>query len=84
MPNNILLPRINEIGAGSIDRAADVLAALGVSRPLIVTDAMMGKLGYVDRLSQRLHHAGIAFGVFDETVPEPTEVSIKAGVAALT
>ena len=83
MPNNILLPRINEIGAGSIDRAADVLAALGVSRPLIVTDAMMGKLGYVDRLSQRLHHAGIAFGVFDETVPEPTEVSIKAGVAAM-
>ena len=83
MPNNILLPKITEIGAGAIERVADVLAGLGVSRPLIVTDPMMRQLGYVERLGQRLRYGGISYGVFGETVPEPTEASIKAGVAAL-
>ncbi len=75
MSSNILMPRIMEIGGGSIARLADVLAALIAKRPLIITDPMMVQLGYLERLEQLLQDAGIDYGVFSETVPEPTEAS---------
>lgn len=83
MPHNILLPRIVEIGGGAIDGLTDALAALGVSNPLIITDAMMQELGYVERITLKLRHVGMSYGVFADTVPEPTERSIMAGVEAM-
>lgn len=83
MSHNILMPRIMEIGGGALDRLPHVLAALGVARPLIVTDAMMIELGYVERATALLAGAGMQWGVFAETVPEPTESSVMAGVAAM-
>ncbi|RJS95401.1 iron-containing alcohol dehydrogenase [Salinisphaera sp. Q1T1-3] len=84
MSRNILLPRLSEIGAGALDRVPSVLKALGIERPLIVTDSMMQTLGYVDRLTSQLEAAGVAHAVFADTVPEPTESSIKAGVSCMT
>ncbi|MDA3921001.1 MAG: iron-containing alcohol dehydrogenase [Salinisphaera sp.] len=83
MPNNVLMPQIMEIGGGAIDRLADVLSALAATRPLIITDPTMVKLGYVERAETLLQEAGIDYGIFADTVPEPTEVSIMAGVDAM-
>lgn len=80
MSHNLLMPRVMELGGGAIARLADVLASLGATRPLIVTDPMMIELGYVARLEALLTEAGLDYGLFSETVPEPTEVSIMAGV----
>ncbi|MES1954356.1 iron-containing alcohol dehydrogenase [Salinisphaera hydrothermalis EPR70] len=80
MPHNILMPRIMEVGGGALDRLPGVLAALGVQRPLIVTDRMMMELGYVDRARGLLRDVGMVSDVFADTVPEPTERSITAGV----
>lgn len=80
MPSNILMPRIMETGGGALDRLPAVLAALGVVRPLIITDPMMVELGYVGRAETLLQDAGIDYGIFADTVPEPTEVSIMEGV----
>ena len=80
MSHNILMPRIMEVGGGALDRLPNVLSALGVARPLIVTDRMMMELGYVDRACELLKGAGMSSDVFADTVPEPTERSIMAGV----
>lgn len=80
MSNRIILPRLLEVGAGASQKAPEILAALGCSRPLIVTDPMMVELGYVDRLVGCLREAGIDSDRFAETQPEPTEASILAGV----
>jgi alcohol dehydrogenase class IV len=73
-------PRIMEIGGGSVARVVSVLERLGLTRPLIVTDPFMVSYGMLERLSAPLREAGIVFDVFSETVPEPTDVIVEAGV----
>ena len=73
-------PRIMEIGCGSVARVASVLERLGLTRPLIVTDPFMVSSGMLERLTAPLREAGIVFDVFSETVPEPTDVIVEAGV----
>ena len=73
-------PRIMEIGGGSVARVVSVLERLGLTRPLIVTDPFMVSSGMLERLTAPLREAGIVFDVFSETVPEPTDVIVEAGV----
>lgn len=80
MSNRILLPRIMQVGAGASKETPQVLAALGCNCPLIITDPMMVTLGYAESLSQLLKDASIPHAIFSDTVPEPTEDSITAGV----
>ncbi|EHM01828.1 putative alcohol dehydrogenase [Acetobacteraceae bacterium AT-5844] len=67
----IALPRILRIGGGALQETAEVLALLGLSRPLIVTDPMMVKFGLAERLQDVLRRAGITAAMFSDTVPEP-------------
>jgi hypothetical protein len=76
-------PRILRIGGGASRQLPDVLATLGLSRPLIVTDAFLVGQGRVETLQGSLKAAGIASRVFDGTVPDPTVASIEAGLAFL-
>jgi alcohol dehydrogenase class IV len=80
---SIALPRILRIGGGASRQLPDVLATLGLSRPLIVTDAFLVGQGRVETLQGSLKAAGIASRVFDGTVPDPTVASIEAGLAFL-
>jgi alcohol dehydrogenase class IV len=73
-------PRILEIGGGTVARAAALLARLGLSRPLIVTDPFMVSSGLLLRLTCPLRDAGIEFDVFSDTIPEPTDVIVIEGV----
>jgi alcohol dehydrogenase class IV len=79
----IALPRILRIGGGASKQLAEVLDALGLSRPLIVTDAWLLRSGRVDELTGLLAAAGISARVFADTVPDPTTVSIDRGVTFL-
>ena len=76
MSSQIVLPRILQIGAGASKEIGSILASLGCSNPLIVTDKMMVQLGYVARIQAHLERSE----VYDDTVPEPTESSILGGV----
>lgn len=80
---SIALPRILRIGGGASRQLPDVLATLGLSRPLIVTDAFLVGQGRVETLQGSLNAAGIASRVFDGTVPDPTVASIETGLAFL-
>src|SRR3546814_2586057 len=80
---SIALPRIFRIGGGASKQLPEVLASLGLSRPLIVTDAYLESSGRVAKLTDGLAAAGIAARVFADTVPDPAVASVDAGVAFL-
>jgi alcohol dehydrogenase class IV len=76
-------PRIIEIGGGAVTRIGGLLKKLGLSRPLIVTDPVMMSIGLIERLTGPLEQSGIGYAIFSETVPEPVDTVIEAGVAAM-
>ncbi len=79
---NIAAPRLLLVAAGAVKQIAEVLGKFGLSRPLIVSDPFMVKLGLIDRCLAPLAAAGIEADVFSDTVPEPNDTVIEAGVAA--
>jgi len=82
MSATIFGPRVMLIGGGAIGRAPEALSKLGVSRPLIVTDPFMVSSGLIGALTGPLEEAGRDFGIFSDTVPDPTTTVVEAGVAA--
>jgi alcohol dehydrogenase class IV len=83
MPTQLVAPRLILIGGGAVAKLADVLNQLGLSRPLIVTDPFMVSSGLIEHALKPLREAGIATDIFADTVPDPTDTVIEAGVAAL-
>ncbi len=80
MSHTILLPRIMEVGHKSREKIPAILESLHCKKPLIITDKMMVKLGYIDDIQSILKTANIESDYFDDTIPEPTSSSIQAGV----
>lgn len=83
MVATIVSPRLMRIGGGAVNEVAEVLAQFGLSKPLVVTDPWMVSSGTVERCLLPLRRAGIAAQVFSDTVPDPTDTVIEAGVAIL-
>lgn len=81
MSHSILLPRTMEIGRDACEKLPIILNNLGIKKPLIITDNIMVELGYVEKLQTILSSEKITADVFSDTVPEPTESSIEAGVS---
>lgn len=81
MSHSIILPRIMEIGRDACQKLPQILHALNLSKPLIVTDSMMIQLGYMQKIQDFLGIEHITADIFADTVPEPTDASIEAGVA---
>ncbi|MBD0271744.1 MAG: iron-containing alcohol dehydrogenase, partial [Acetobacteraceae bacterium] len=79
----IVSPRVMRIGGGSVSGIAEVLAQFGLTRPLVVTDPWMVSSGTVERCLEPLRAAGLRPVVFSDTVPDPTDTVVEAGVAAL-
>ena len=80
MSAKIILPRVLQIGAGASKEVGAILKSMDLHRPLIVTDKIMVQLGYIERIMECMNDVGISADVFDDTVPEPTVNSIRAGV----
>lgn len=84
MNPQIALPRTMRIGGGAVREIAAVAQSLGVSRPLIVTDAFIVSTGAAETMLEDLRDAGLEPELFAETVPDPTTDSLEAGLAAVT
>lgn len=80
MSNQIIIPSIMEIGAKASQEVGKIMKSMGYKKPLIITDSMMVKLGYVSKIIENLKIASIVAEVFEDTIPEPTVESIQAGV----
>jgi len=76
-------PRVLLVGGGSVRQIAELLGKFGLSRPLVVSDPIMVSTGLIQRALDPLAQAGIGVTVFSETVSDPTDTVIEAGVAAL-
>lgn len=80
---NIAAPRLMLIGGGAVRQIADVLRKFGFERPFVVSDPTMVSTGLVRRCLDPLAEAGIEADVFSDTVPEPTDTVVVAGVERL-
>jgi alcohol dehydrogenase class IV len=80
---NIAAPRLMLIGGGAVRQIADVLRKFGFERPLVVSDPTMVSTGLVRRCLDPLAEAGVEATLFSDTVPEPTDTVVVAGVERL-
>ena len=71
---SLVSPRMMRVGGGAVAQTAEVLAAFGLTRPLVVTDPYMVSSGLVRRCLDPMEAAGLKPVVFSQTVPEPTDV----------
>ncbi|HEV2676904.1 MAG TPA: iron-containing alcohol dehydrogenase [Aliidongia sp.] len=76
---NITLPRQMVIGGGALKELPGLLGRVGITKPLIVTDPFMRDSGRLAGVTDLLDAAGIAWGVFADTVPDPTTEVIEIG-----
>ncbi|MDP6013555.1 MAG: iron-containing alcohol dehydrogenase [Alphaproteobacteria bacterium] len=83
VPAMITQPRLMMVGGGACGEAAASMARIGVSRPLIVTDAFIHDSGMLARLTDGLDDAEIAYEVFADTVPDPTTEVVDTGADVL-
>jgi len=83
MISQVLTPKHILVGGGARANLGSLLDELGLSRPMIVTDPLMVKLGKVNELQDILNDSGMESAVFANTVPDPTDVVVTAGVEAL-
>ena len=56
------------------------MKSLGLSKALVVTDAVLNKVGAVAALTDLLTKLGIGFVVFDGVEPNPTVGQVHEGV----
>jgi alcohol dehydrogenase class IV len=70
-------------GPGSSLELCEAVSLMGVRKLLIVTDAMLVKIGLLDEMEKRLESLGIRFVVYDGILPDPTIDQIEAGLKIL-
>lgn len=81
MTATINLPKIMQIGAGAINALPATLEQLGCHYPCIITDSTMVRLGYTESITDLLNAHSLGYGLFSETMAEPSEDSILPAVA---
>jgi alcohol dehydrogenase class IV len=83
MIGKVLTPREMIIGGGAVRELPDLLARLGLGRPLIVTDEHLIEIGKMAIVTDLLDRAAMPWAVFSEVTGEPDTDTIDAGLAAL-
>ncbi len=72
---------IQFMGPGSKLQLCTAIDQMGIGKLLIVTDAMLVKLGLLDEIQEKLDQLGIEYLVYDGVEPNPTIQQIEAGLA---
>ena len=68
---------------GALGVALPELHAMGKKRVFIVTDHMLYKLGFVDKVTQKLDVLGITYKIFFDVEPDPTLATAYKGAAEM-
>lgn len=77
------IPSLNLMGADCLATAISTVQSYGFKRALIVTDAVLNKLGVAAHVAGLLAEVGITATIFDGTQPNPTVGNVEAGLALL-
>ena len=81
--STFFIPSVNVIGNGALKDAMNTMKDYGYRRALIVTDAVLNKLGVAADIQKRLQEYDILSVVFDGTHPNPTTVNVEEGLEML-
>ena len=71
------------VGAGSSERLCRAIGDFGFRRVMVVTDAVLVKLGLIEPIRRVLAEQGIDVAVHDGITPDPTYPVLQAGHAAV-
>ena len=74
------IPSVTLIGIGASKEIPARIKALGGSKPLIVTDKGITGAGITKTITDLLDAHGMEYAVYDETIPNPTDNNVDAGV----
>ena len=74
------MPTLSYMGRGALESSGAKMKALGLSKALVVTDAVLNKVGAVAALTDLLTKIGIGFVVYDGVEPNPTVKQVHEGV----
>jgi alcohol dehydrogenase class IV len=75
-------PTLVRFGTGRIVELPEHCRALGMQRPLLVTDAGLAALPMIGHAVELCRGAGLECKVFADVQPNPIEANVSAGVAA--
>ena len=78
--NGYFIPTVNLIGEGSVNEVGKKVAGLGGKKVLLVTDAMLVKLGMAAKIEGILKEAGLEVVLFGGAEPNPTDKNVLAGM----
>lgn len=67
-------------GPGRVAELADACQALGIARPLLITDPVLAQHVIGHRVLELARAAGLAVDVFADVQPNPTGANVAAGV----
>jgi len=74
------IPTSIVFGVGSLDSVGARAKSLGMKKPLIVTDKIMGKTEATGRIKELLRKEGVASALWDGISAEPTDKTIQEGL----
>ncbi|GFK92203.1 Alcohol dehydrogenase 2 [Fundidesulfovibrio magnetotacticus] len=74
------IPSVTLIGIGASKQIPEKIKALGGSKPLIVTDMGIVKAGICKQITDLLDAAKMEYVVYSDTIPNPTDENVHAGV----
>jgi alcohol dehydrogenase class IV len=75
-------PTSVRFGVGRIAELAEAVRAVGMARPLFVTDPKLAATAMVKNALGLMDAAGISTKLFADIQPNPVEANVRAGVAA--
>ncbi|SHJ07694.1 alcohol dehydrogenase [Dethiosulfatibacter aminovorans DSM 17477] len=78
--NGYFIPTVNLIGEGSVNEVGNKVVGLGGKKVLLVTDAMLVKLGMAAKIEGILKEAGLEVVLFGGAEPNPTDKNVLAGM----
>lgn len=87
--NRLALPLIplpkpfSFVGADASRSLCREIAATGAQRVLIITDAVLARLGVIEPLVQTLREAGVGVDIYSDVEPDPGTELVMAGVDKL-
>ena len=83
MVNRFILNEVSYFGPGARKELPGVVARLGFTKALVVTDKGLMKFGVAKMVLDVLDEANIPYAVYDDVKPNPTVTNVKMGVDAL-
>lgn len=82
MTHRFILNEVSYFGPGARKELPEVIARLGKSKALIVTDKDLVRFGVASKVTEVLDQAGFPYEVFSDVKPNPTVTNVLDGIDA--